>query len=263
MQLRPYLPNLALEKPMPDRLKNVLSKNFVSLLLLWTVTSLSAAAPAAETVLLDETFAAPADTWQGGEIESGQLCLTVGGQGRYSGQLFLAQPALRLPAEPERQLKISLTVAGFGEKSGKLDFPSSLRCFLLPEPLPKFVEPYGAARGFCLLLEYRNPDEPVRISLFQKTPEASGFGQLLYAGRVAVEDLPLRIDLSLNAEIYRLNFSQEVDTDQGARSGRQQLGRTDFGQAELRFGARLVNHAAGGQAVARFAALRIAQIAPE
>ncbi len=241
--------------------KNPLSLKFAAILLLLAASY----CPAAETVLMDEQFSAPADTWKGGEIEteSGQLRLTVGGQTCYAGQLFMTNPVLHLPTDPDGQLKISLTVAGFSEAGGRPDFPCTLRAFVMAEPLAKFIEPYNADQGFCLMLEYHNATEPTSISFFQKSLGQKGYGQLLYSGRIATAELPVRIDLCLNREIYRLNFSKEVDTNQGARSGRQQLGATPFGQADLRFGARLVNHADGGQSVVHFAALRMVQTTPE
>lgn len=193
-------------------------------------------------LLFTDDFSAPisSEKWQGGEVRDGALVLSVlGEKKRFNGSRMLLIPPLKIPADEGHALHLRFTIVGFSEASDEeQDFSASARIFLMPEPLPKLVEPYSAPDVLSLIV-WHDSTRGNNIALYRKSGE-KGFGKPLYMGSLPVEEFPLVVDLFINRTQYRMLFDRDVLSDRGSLSGYHELPEGTW-SGELRFGARIVN----------------------
>lgn len=198
-------------------------------------------AQAREQVILREDFHAPSAGWSAHSAVTGAdgLLLNQPSKQKYSSSLLLFKPLLQIPQEGE--LRLSLTIGAITQMdTGSTDINGAVRIFLAPEPLPKWPEAYSLPNAMVVWIERHGDRNDMDISLFRKIGQP-GMGTLLYSGAVAPGSFPLRFDLWLTRETYRIRFNQAVDTAAGSRSGYHALPWGIWGK-DLRFGLRITSH---------------------
>ncbi len=181
--------------------------------------------------------------WEGGLVSGGEMTLEVTGDRLHHGGLLLLKPALTLPADDWTFLDIRFRLLEMSERDGRDDFVSSARIFLMPEPLPDFVEPYSTPFALLLYVQ-RQRDGELQLTFYEKNG-GSGFGRIRFQGVLSDLELPLEIRLCVSQGIYRILFDRDVLTDVGSLSGHLSLPPERW-SGPVRFGIRAVN---GGDAM--------------
>jgi hypothetical protein len=199
---------------------------------------------AADISLVKDDFSAKSDRWIGGEIVDGTMSLSVQGKdSRFNGSRLLLVPPVRIPPDGVQALHLSFTLVGFAEVTGAKNYKAAARIFLMPEPLPKFVEPYSAPNVFVLIVTYA-PRDGTTLALYRKLEGDKGFGKPLYEGSLEPGQFPVKVDMYLTRTLYRIRFDRDVLSDRGSLSGYHELPESVWG-GDLRFGTRIINESEG------------------
>lgn len=211
-------------------------------------------------VIYSDDFAKDSGKWESNRyvVENGAISVGVGQDGQNNGNLlFLNKP---FTIQDGKALELKFQVKGFANVSGNgQEADCSARIFVIPDPLPKFIEPYVSPNLMWIFIESR-PGGDLAITLYKKNQEPEdGYGVALYRGSLSPQELPLTVTLRFDTGRYFLSFDKDVITDAGSLSGLIDLPK-DLWAGDLHFGVRIVNGADGVDSRVTLGGLEIANV---
>lgn len=225
-----------------------------------TAAACASAMAADSGVIYTDDFSKDSGKWESNRyaVENESISVGVGQDGQNNGNLlFLKKP---FAIQDGKALELKFQLKGFANVAGNgAEANCSARIFVIPDPLPNFIEPYVSPNLMWLFIENR-PGGDLAITLYKKNQEPEdGYGVALYRGSLSPQELPLTVTLRFDTGRYFLSFDKDVITDAGSLSGLIDLPK-DLWAGDLHFGVRIVNGADGVDSQVTLGGLELANV---